>query len=375
MRGKIIKSAVEALEDGILWDDKLSGFGVRARGGSKRYIFKYRFEGKQRWFTIGEHGPKLSCEVARRRAKALSGDLAEGREPGKPDRGGMTVAQAVDEFVAAHCHNLRTADEYEWLIRHHVVEHWQERKLASIAQEDVVKLLNTVQKKDKTKRIRITNRVRSALMRFFKWAKSEALYKSSNPVADTEARKGLKARERVLTDGEIAAVWNASTEQPFGTIVRLLLLTAQRRSEVGGMHWGEIDLEEGMWTIPKERHKSARGHRVPLTATAVALIQKTPQVGEALFAIRAPGFNGWGGAKRELDRESGTSGWTLHDIRRTVATKMEDLGVFPHAIAAVLGHSKAAVHGVTARYTHSKLEPEKREALEKWEKRLLEIVK
>jgi len=374
MKAKLIKSAVEALEDGILWDDKLTGFGVRARGGRKQYFFKCRVAGKQRWIAIGTHG-LITCEKARREATRISGIVASGDDPGKPRKGEMTVAQAVDDFIEAHCQNLRTADEYAWLLRHHVVEHWRERKLASITQEDVVKLLNTVQKKDKTKRIRITNRVRSALSRFFRWAKSEALYKGPNPVADTEARKGLKARERVLTDDEIAAVWNASTEQPFGTIVRLLLLTAQRRSEVGGMRWSELDLKEGMWTIPKERHKSARGHTVPLTATAIALIQKTPQVGEALFAIRAPGFNGWGGAKRELDKESGTSGWTLHDIRRTVATQLQVLGIQPHVIAAVLGHSLTKLFGVTAIYMRSTLEQEKRDALEAWEKRLLEIVK
>ena len=144
MQGRISKLAIDALEVGILWDNKLPGFGVRARTRGKVYVLKFRSGGKQRWHTIGRHGSPWTPEEARREAKRLLGELgASGRAPGQP-RGGATVAEGVEAFIDAHCRHLRTGNEITWLLRKHVVGKWGDRRLTSIGQGDVVQLLRDV---------------------------------------------------------------------------------------------------------------------------------------------------------------------------------------------------------------------------------------
>jgi integrase len=153
-------------------------------------------------------------EIARKEAKRILGEVAAGKAPRHP-RAGTTVTEAVDGFVEAHCRHLRSGAQSAWLLRRHVVGRWGSRRLASIGHGDVVQLLRDVQGDDRTKRVRIANRVRMALNRFFRWAIAEALLPSrENPVVGTEPRLGEVKRERVLTDAEMAAVWEAADGWP-----------------------------------------------------------------------------------------------------------------------------------------------------------------
>jgi hypothetical protein len=265
MRGRITKRAVDAIEDGVLWDPELRGFGVRARtGGGKYYVLKFRSGGKQHWHTIGRHGSPWTPEQARKEARRILGELTIGKNPRGEAR--TTVTDAVEGFIEAHCRHLRSAAQSAYLLRKYVVGRWAPRKVAAIMHSDVVALLREVQGDDRTKRAYIANRVRAALSRFFKWAVSEALIPSrENPVAGTERRRGEVQRERVLTDEEIRKVWTAANDFPYGAIMHLLLATGQRRGEVGGMRWSELDLEGRTWRLPKERTKGNRDHFVPLT--------------------------------------------------------------------------------------------------------------
>ena len=212
-------------------------------------------------FAVDARGSPQGGETA-------SGGIGVRPRPGQP-RGGATVAEGVEAFIDAHCRHLRTGNEITWLLRKHVVGKWGDRRLTSIGQGDVVQLLRDVQGDDRTKRVRIANRVRMVLESFFRWAIAEAMVPTrENPVSGTEPRRGEIKRERVLTDKEIAAVWKAADGGPFGAIVRLLLITGQRRGEVGGMHWSELDLEGRVWRIPEERSKGEREHQVPLNDLA-----------------------------------------------------------------------------------------------------------
>jgi integrase len=176
----------------------------------------------------------------------------------------------------------------------------------------------------------------------------------------------------VLTDAELAAVWIAAPNTPFGRIVRLLTLTGQRRDEIGSLQWPEIESPEtqgkALIALPGERTKNGRPHEVPLSTAALDVLSTQPRIaGRAfVFGEGAGGFAGWSRAKGVLDKASGVSDWTLHDLRRTAATRMADLGVQPHVIEAILNHVSGHKAGVAGIYNRSTYANEKRAALDRW---------
>ena len=188
------------------------------------------------------------------------------------------------------------------------------------------------------------NRSRAALSALFAWAIGEGLT-DTNPVVGTNKATEEVSRDRVLTSDELSLIWRHAGEGDYGAIVRLLILTGQRREEVGGILWSEIDLKAAMWRIASERTKNARPHEVPLSQPALDILGARARVdGRALvFGSRGP-FSGWSKAKAALDARMAAelgqapTPWRLHDIRRTVATGLADLGVQPHVIEAVLNH-------------------------------------
>ena len=199
-------------------------------------------------------------------------------------------------------------------------------------------------------------------------------FTDANPVVGTRKAVDEIARDRVLTDAELAAVWRNAGDADFGAIVRLLILTGQRREEVAAMTWDEVDLASATWRIGGDRTKNARSHYVPLASQAVGLLRTVERRdGRALvFGSRKGPFSGWSKAKASLDaRMSAALGhplppWRLHDVRRTVATGLADLGALPHVIEAVLNHVSGHKAGVAGVYNRSVYATEKRAALDLW---------
>jgi integrase len=194
-------------------------------------------------------------------------------------------------------------------------------------------------------------------------------------------------RDRVLSDEEAAAIWRAAgaAAQPFGAIVRLLMLTGQRREEVAGMTWAEVSEDFATWTIPATRTKNGIPHLVPLSQPARELLHALASDGPAdvqAASRRAnrslvfPGergtpFGGWSKAKSALDRASGVSGWWLHDLRRTLATGLQRLGVRLEVTEAVLNHLSGSRAGIVGIYQRHDWAAEKRSALDRWSAHLL----
>ena len=231
-------------------------------------------------------------------------------------------------------------------------------------------------------------RARAALSALLAWAMREGIA-DANPVVGTnrpDGRRGeAKTRERVLSDAELAEIWRACGDDDYGRIIRLLALTAQRRNEIGAMAWPEIDLERGIWTIPGDRTKNGRAHVVALTHAARAIVEGVEhRTGtDRLFGRGGNGFGGWSKAKAALDqriaknrgaRAEPLAPWCVHDIRRTVATRMADLGVLPHVIEAVLNHVSGHKAGVAGVYNRASYEREMRAALVLWADRISSIV-
>src|SRR5262249_10524183 len=157
------------------------------------------------------------------------------------------------------------------------------------------------------------------------WALAHGLCEA-NPVVGTLALEGGQPRERVLDDSELARIWRACGDDDYGRCIKLLILTGCRRQEAGAIAWPEFDFERGTWTLPAARSKTKRAHTLPLLPARRAIIEAVPRMAsrDQLFGARANGFTGWQRGKTALDKRSGVKDWTVHDIRRSVATKLAD---------------------------------------------------
>jgi integrase len=221
-------------------------------------------------------------------------------------------------------------------------------------------------------------RARAALSAVFVWAIREGYELPANPVAGTNRPPEPKPRERVLSEGELRAIWGALPDTDYGSIVRLLLLTGQRRNEVGAMQWSEIK-EDGNWVIPAARCKNGREHSLPLSPMAQRIITAQPRrTVPVVFGEGLRGYNGWAWAKASLDDRLAADGiphWTLHDLRRTVATMVVDrLGILPHIVEAILNHASGHRSGVAGIYNRARYSAEMRDALDRWAAHLSGIV-
>jgi integrase len=184
-----------------------------------------------------------------------------------------------------------------------------------------------------------------------------------------------KRRDRVLSDAELAAVWNACGNDTYGKIVKLLILTGARREEVGGMLWSELD-KRPLWIISASRTKNRLEHFLTLPRLAWSIIDGTSrrESNKRILGNGPHGFNNWNTAKKALDRRSGIVSWRLHDLRRTAATRMADLGIQPHIIESVLNHVSGHKAGVAGVYNRSVYTREVKNALAIWADHVASIV-
>jgi len=179
------------------------------------------------------------------------------------------------------------------------------------------------------------------------------------------------ARDRILSDGELAALWKnaAGLGYPFGPAIQLLILTAQRRGEIATMRWSDVNLDRATWTVPAAIAKNGRVHEVPLSEPALEILTALPRFVGADLVFTTTGttpISGFGRLKERLDAAMGFSDWRFHDLRRTAASGMARIGIAPHVIEKVLNHQSGVISGVAAVYNRHGYEAEKREALERW---------
>jgi integrase len=205
------------------------------------------------------------------------------------------------------------------------------------------------------------NRVRSSLSAFFAFAIREGLI-DVNPVSGTGKADEEPSRDRVLTQTELTAVLKALGNDPFSEIVRLLVLTGQRRSEIGGLRWKEIDFERGLIVLPPERSKNHRQHELPMSTQVRAVLERQPHKNEFVFGCK---FTSWTRAKAALDqRLNGMAEWRLHDLRRSAATHLAELGTLPHIVEQALNHVSGHKGGIAGVYNKAKYTNEMRAALQ-----------
>jgi integrase len=360
----------------IVFDEALAGFGVRVRRGGKRtWIAQYRIGSKQRRVTLGTTDT-LDPDEARRRAKSVMGAVHNGDDPQSRKAEararasitmGTMVANYLEHFAAQRLRPKTLAEtrrylNVSWKPLHGLGLGQIDRRAVAVRLSEIARENGPI----------AANRSRVALSAFYNWAMRERMA-DANPVVGTNRAADERSRDRVLCDTEIAAIWKACREDDYGRIIRLLILTGQRREEVGGMTWSELQLGRGIWSIPGDRTKNGRPHEVPLPCSFIELLGGI-SLGLRrgfLFGEAEGSFKGWSKAKASLDarmtaNDARVPPWRLHDIRRTVATRMAELGVQPHIIEAVLNHVSGHKAGVAGVYNRALYAAEKRKALEAW---------
>jgi integrase len=223
------------------------------------------------------------------------------------------------------------------------------------------------------------NRTLAAVRKLFAWCVDRDIITLS-PCSGVKPPALERSRDRVLTDSELVAVWMAATDlgYPFGSLVQLLLLTAQRRDEVAGMRWTEIDLGNRLWTLPRERVKNNQPHEVPLSEAAMSLLEAVPRIAGP-FVLTTNGqspASGYSKGKRRLDTLMPASviPWRLHDLRRTAATGMARIGIDMPVVERVLNHTSGSFGGVAGIYQRHDYRDEKAKALEAWGRLVTSLV-
>lgn len=407
---KAIKPATTAKRL-IYWDAQVPGFGIRVTDRSVdenkgAFVLVTRFPGSSNPAPrrIGDY-PAMSLAKARQIAREWREDIRQGIDPKVKEaarqrqeerRRADTFAAAFEQFSDDHLSTLRTGKVVKGVIAKHVMPKWGSRPISEIRRADVNDLIRNLRKDMPIG----ANRVLAYLKKFFVWAADQELIEASPAAAVKRPSKEIK-RDRVLTDWEIRAIWQACGELgAFGRAFKLMLATGQRRSEVGAMTWSEVDRQQNVWTLARERTKADRAHEIPLSDLALSIVEESPRFGEFVFSTgrSAPAqaggtakpvaVSGWSKAKSALDKlaldkaraltegsgedvPAAIADWHLHDLRRTAATHLARLGVDQVVIAKVLNHAE---NEVTAVYDRHRYDAEKRRALDLWAQRLTAIV-
>jgi integrase len=370
--------------DVIYFDDILPGFGyrIRASGGRvlRSWVCQYRVGGVSQRTLLGS-ADVLSAEQARAAAKKLLARVALGSDPrsereAKRQQATRTFRSVVEAHLAAKRSTLRPAS-YRIAKLYLTGPYFRPLHSAginAITHPDMAACLSAIARNHSPNTAACARRAASTL---FGWAMEEG-WASGNPTIGTRKPTRSAPRERVLSQEELVAIWNACGDDDYGRILRLLILLGSRRQEVGGMRWSELDLDAGTWTLPARRSKNHREHTITLPAAALAIIQSVPRTDrDHLFADRANGgFGSWGRGKRDLDRRLAekVKPWQLRDIRRTAATGMIDAGIEPHHVEAVLNHHSGHRAGVAGVYNRSPYANAVRIALARWGEHVTALV-
>jgi integrase len=366
-----------------VFDEDIPGFGLRLRaGGAARWIFQYDIAGRTRCMTLGS-SKALTATRARATASELYAKVRLGEDPAGAKaegrvRAGETFKAVLDTYMTGQRNRLKPhsyVQKERHLLKHCSALHGL--PLVKVDRRIVAAKLAKLETKSGPIE---SNRVRASLSAFFSWCISRG-FLESNPVVGTE-RRPEKSRDRVLADAELKAIWTATAgADDYSAIVRLLLLTGCRADEIGSLSWTEVFGDRIV--LPGLRTKNSRDHIVPLSAPAQAILEARPKMLDRNFVFGRPhnkaGFTGWSACKVLLDERIKASGaevepWCNHDLRRTVATRMGEIGVQPHIIEAVLNHVSGHKAGVAGIYNRATYTAEKQAALTLWADHLMSVV-
>jgi integrase len=387
------------------FDASFGGLALRVtERGHKSFSVHYRINGRLRRYTLGTF-PGMRPAQARREASAALELARAGTDPTAAKQArryqispeAETFSGVLDDYLAHHMAKntvAATFAEAKRMLERDVVPTWGDRPIASLTRRDVIALIDGVTARGAEVH---ANRLQARLRALFNWAIEKGIIAAS-PVEGLKPPTKERARDRVLSDEEIQWLWRAADDVgwPFGELAKLLLLTAQRRDEVAGMEWAEVDFEKRTWTIPREKAKNDRAHEVQLSHPALDVLKSLPRIGNRfVFTTTGEGpISGFSRGKRRIDAAmirarcqlgvlTGVHSemsrghadkplpveiphWIMHDLRRTAATGMARLRIPPFVVDKVLNHVSGTIRGVAAVYNRFEYLDERRAAMDTW---------
>jgi integrase len=409
-------------KDRLVFDDAQRGLAVRVTAtGGRTYLCQYTIHGHKWRVPLGSCSA-VSLAKAREAAAAVMGDVAKGRNPAaerkaaaaaeraRRVRNRLTLRVLIEDWKRIHLTGRRPSYAAEAVrALHYAFGDYLDDSAEDLDRAVVVRVLDALTRRRERKGgegagkapgAAITGRTAAYGRAAFAWAVKRGSVRA-NPFAALPVVKAAAKRERVLSDAEVVEIWQAAGEasEPFGPIIRLLILTGQRRGEVAGMTWGELSDDLTIWSLPAERTKNGIVHNVPLSTPVRGLLQpfmrEDPGKRHASSQLVFPGvagtpFAGWSKAKVALDnaimarraKAAETGGkprvplvpWNVHDLRRTVATGLQRLGVRLEVTEAVLNHISGSRGGIAGVYQRHDWAAEKRAALDAWATHVRSIV-
>jgi integrase len=390
VEGYVTKLQVPAGQRDVqVFDDTLPGFGIRKfESGRASYFVKFNVGTQQRRLTLGAVVPGNLAEMRRKASGVLSkarlgqDAVAEKRTAAGKRQG--TLGELIGKYLDERRAKLRP--RYYAELKRQLEKDWRPlhpKPLEDIGRQDVIGVIDQIATDQGPT---AADRARVALGGFFGWA-IERGFRETNPTLHISPRSESGSRERVLTEAELVEVWLACGDDDYGKIVKLLLLTGQRRAEIGDLGWSEIDPSKNQIELPPSRVKNGRPHLVPLSDQALEILESIERGDrELVFGRGSGGFSGWSKAKAELDERIAEARkvagitkpmppWVLHDLRRSFVTHLnENKHAPPHVIEAIVNHVSGHLAGVAGTYNKALYLSERRSALNEWCARIALLV-
>ncbi len=383
IRASIVPAGKDRIE---YYDTVVSGMALRVTDkGSKSFFYRYRYGGDSKRYTIGSY-PKLTLVEARKIAKELAYQVSQGidlnyekKKKLLEEQNRITFRELAEEFKRGHLPNLSetTAKEYVRILEKELVPKIGDLFIEDISRRKIISLLDSIAI-DRGKKT-LSNRVEAILSSTLSFAIGKA-YLEINPVLHIHRKVKERSRDRVYSEEEIKKLWDHFNEQkePVASLFKLLLITGQRRGETQNAKWKDIDINKKIWVIGSGDTKNSKPHTVPLSELACDILSKLKE-GDSEYVFKSPKKDApikWiHKATKRIKKVTGITDFRPHDLRRTVMTKMAELGTPPIVIGKLLNHSGlSGDNTVTAIYNRYDYFDEKKTAMEKWSKKINKIL-
>jgi integrase len=359
-----------------IFDKGYPGLALRiSYGGQKTWSAFYRLHGKLHRISLGTY-PAMGLAEAREAWRQIRQDVTRGIDPApahKVERPATTFAAVAEEWLRRDQSGNRSLPTIRRIVDRELIPAWGNRPIQEISRRDILDLIDGIVDRGSPVMAR---RVQARLHRLFRWCVGRGII-AVNPVADLPKPGSEPKRDRVLTDDELVQVWKGTDVLgfPFGPAHQLLILTGARREEIGRLKWDEIDGDT--IRLKGDRTKNGEPHDIPLSALARVLLEKLPRIVGSEFVFTAGGrkpVSAWSTAKARLDAAVLIAPWRIHDLRRTVATGCQRLGVGLQVVESILGHTAGSRAGVIKIYQRHNYADEKRSALEAWGAHVMALI-